>query len=296
MTKIPHVSITEMLNAGVHFGHKASRWNPKMASYIYGIKDDVHIIDLQKTSSLIKDALKAVYETVRKNGKVLFVGTKVQASGLIAEYAEKCGQYYVNHRWLGGMLTNWPTIHKSIKRLEELEQTLEEERKEPTRTKKELLDITRKCEKLQKSLGGIRNLNGKPDLIFMIDTNREHLAIQEAIKLNIPILAVVDTNSDPDNIEYIIPGNDDAIRSIRLYCQLISDAALMGIEDGLVQSGVDIGALAESSKTKSEGGKGVLKLKASKKLDRTDSQSDISEEFLNALEHPSDINKEPTKN
>ncbi|MDX1924471.1 MAG: 30S ribosomal protein S2, partial [Rickettsiaceae bacterium] len=176
MSKIPNISITEMLDSGVHFGHKASRWNPKMASYIYGVKDDVHIIDLQKTSSLMRNALKTVYEVVRNNGKVLFVGTKVQASGLVAEYAAKCGQYYVNHRWLGGMLTNWPTIHKSIKRLEALEKTIAQESVEPTMTKKELLDITRKCDKLEKSLGGIRNLGGKPDLIFIIDTNKEHLA------------------------------------------------------------------------------------------------------------------------
>ncbi|NDB82375.1 MAG: 30S ribosomal protein S2 [Alphaproteobacteria bacterium] len=286
MTKIPNVSITEMLDAGVHFGHKASRWNPKMASYIYGIKDDVHIIDLQKTSSLMKEALKIVYETVKNNGKVLFIGTKVQASNLIAEYAEKCGQYYVNHRWLGGMLTNWPTIHKSIKRLEELEQVLEEEKKEPTRTKKELLEITRKCDKLCRSLGGIRSLNGKPDLIFIVDTNREHLAIQEAIKLNIPMIAVVDTNSNPDDIEYIIPGNDDAIRSIRLYCQLVSDAALMGIEDGLVQSGVDLGALSENSMHRGAS-KGVVKLQTSKKLDRTSSKIENSEEFIASLDQSS---------
>ncbi len=287
MTKIPKILITDMLDSGVHFGHKASRWNPKMASYIYGIKDDVHIIDLQKTASLMKEALNAVYEVVKNNGKVLFVGTKVQASSLISEYAQKCGQYYVNHRWLGGMLTNWPTIHKSIKKLEELEKIIQEESVEPTLTKKELLDITRKCEKLEKSLGGIRSLGGKPDMIFIIDTNREHLAIKEAVKLGVPIVAVVDTNSNPDNIQYLIPGNDDAIRSIRFYCELVSGAALVGIEDALVQSGVDIGALAESPKHRNDSSDtGVTKLKTQKKVSQHQAiNSEASDEFIKSIKN-----------
>lgn len=284
MSKIPSVAISDLLDAGVHFGHKKSRWNPKMAPYIYGIKDDVHIVDLQQTAGLLKQALKVVYEVVKNNGKVLFVGTKVQASNVVAEYASKCGQFYVNHRWLGGMLTNWGTIQKSIKKLEQLEKTLSDEELSSSYTKKELLEISRKCEKLEKSLGGIRTLGGKPDLVFIIDTNKEHLAIKEAQKLGIPIIGVVDTNSDPDGIDYIIPGNDDAIRSIRIFCQLISDAALMGIEDALVASGVDIGELAGDSRDSRAAAKKVTKLKTTKKLATNKVESDSSDSFEQALE------------
>ncbi len=266
MSKLPHVAISDLLDAGVHFGHKASRWNPKMAPYIYGIRDDVHIVDLQQTSGLMKHALKAVYEVVKNNGKVLFVGTKVQASSIVSEYALKCGQFYINHRWLGGMLTNWNTITRSIKKLEMLEKILADEESVLTYTKKELLEISRKCEKLEKSLGGIRTLGGKPDLLFIIDTNKEHLAIKEAQKLNIPICAIVDTNSDPDGIDYIIPGNDDAIRSIKLYCQLVSDTALAAIEAGLVASGVDVGAFAGAkSDERLAAAKKVTKIKSANK-------------------------------
>jgi small subunit ribosomal protein S2 len=285
MSKIPNVSIAELLDGGVHFGHKTSRWNPKMAPYIYGIKDDVHIVDLQQSAGLLKKALKVVYEVVKNNGKVLFVGTKVQASSIIAEYAAKCGQYYVNHRWLGGMLTNSGTINRSIKKLESLEKTLADQEVAETYTKKELLEISRKCSKLEKSLGGIRTLGGKPNLLFVIDTNKEHLAIKEAQKLGIPIIAVVDTNSDPDGIDYIIPGNDDAIRSIKLYCQLISDAALMGIEDALVASGVDIGELAGGSLEEKAAAKKVTKLKTNnKKLALNKVEGDSGEDFASALE------------
>jgi small subunit ribosomal protein S2 len=292
MSKIPSVTIAELLDSGVHFGHKKSRWNPKMAPYIYGIKDDVHVIDLQQTIGLLKRSLAVVYETVKNNGKVLFVGTKVQASSIIAEYAQKCGQFYVNHRWLGGMLTNWGTIQKSIKKLENLEKILADEEIAGAMTKKELLDISRKCEKLEKSLGGIRTLNGKPDLIFILDTNKEHIAIQESQKLGVPIVAVVDTNSDPDGIDYIIPGNDDAIRSIKLYCKLISDSALMGIEDALVASGVDIGELAGGSLERGAAAKKVTKLKTSgKKLATGKVENDASEEFEKALENANlDVN------
>jgi len=287
MSKIPAVTITELLDAGVHFGHKTSRWNPKMAPYIYGIRDDIHIIDLQQTAGLFKIALKTVYETVKRNGRVLFVGTKIQASSILAEYAEKCGQYYVNHRWLGGMLTNWGTITRSIKKLESLEKILNDEESALTYTKKELLDISRKCEKLEKYLGGIRNMGGKPDLIVIIDTNKEHLAIKEAQKLGIPMIAIVDTNSDPDGLDFPIPGNDDAIRSIKLYCHLIAEAALAGIEDALVASGVDIGELA-GSEDKLKNAKRVTKLKTSnKKVSRTsnsDSDSAAGAEFASALE------------
>tara|TARA_B110000503_G_scaffold133296_1_gene210578 strand:- start:5202 stop:6089 length:888 start_codon:yes stop_codon:yes gene_type:complete len=240
-SNLPKVSVGDLLDAGIHFGHKTSRWNPKMAPYIYGVRDGIHIIDLQQTVPLMQIALQKIYETVKNNGKVLFVSGKVQATDLIAEYAEKCGQFYVNNRWLGGMLTNWGTISKSIKKLSNIEKILEDEEQIASFTKKEILDLTRKKTKLLKSLAGIRNIGGRPDLIVVIDTNREHLAISEAVKLNVPIVAVVDSNSDPDNVNYPIPGNDDAIRSIRLYCSLFADAALAGIQDALTDSGADAG-------------------------------------------------------
>lgn len=265
MSKIPSVSISELLDAGVHFGHKAARWNPKMAPYIYGIRDDVHIIDLQHTAVLMQVAMKKIYETVKSNGRVLFVGTKVQATEIIAEYAEKCGQYYVNHRWLGGTLTNWPTVSKSIKTLESLEKTLLEDDAHETYTKKELLDISRKKDKLLRAFVGIRSMSGKPDLLVIIDTNKEHLAILEAKKLGIPIIAIVDTNSDPDNITLPVPGNDDAIRSIRLYADFFSRAALAGIEESLAASGVDLGSVAEGVAEKLKSGSNITKLKEAPK-------------------------------
>lgn len=260
MSNLPKVSVSDLLDAGIHFGHKASRWNPKMEPYIYGIKDNVHIIDLQQTVPLLQIALKKIYETVKNNGKVLFVSSKVQATELIAEYAQKCDQYYINHRWLGGILTNWTTISRSIKKLDSIEKTLGNTEELVNYTKKELLDLTRKKEKLVRSFFGIRNIGGRPDLVVIIDTNKEHLAIKEAVKLNIPIVAVVDSNSDPDNIDFPIPGNDDAIRSIRLYCSLFADAALAGIQDSLKNSGVDVGAsLAAKSEKDLEGVKKIEK-------------------------------------
>jgi len=259
MSNLPKVSVGDLLDAGVHFGHKTSRWNPKMEPYIYGIKDNIHIIDLQQTVPLMQIALKQIYETVKNNGKVLFVSSKIQAMDLIAEYAEKCGQFYVNNRWFGGMLTNWVTISKSIKKIDNIEKILKNEELIITYTKKEVLDLNRKREKLLKSLAGIRKIDGKPDLIVVIDTNKEHLAITEALKLNIPIVAVVDSNSNPDNINYPIPGNDDAIRSIRLYCSLFAEVALIGIQDSMTNSGADVGL----AKTLVEGNKldNVRKLK-----------------------------------
>lgn len=241
MSNLPKVSVGDLLDAGIHFGHKTSRWNPKMAPYIYGTRDNIHIIDLQQTVPLMQIALKQIYETVKNNGKVLFVSSKVQATDLVAEYAEKCGQFYVNNRWLGGMLTNWSTISKSIKKIDNIEKILEDEELVTTYTKKEVLDLNRKREKLLKSLAGIRKIGGRPDLIVVIDTNKEHLAITEAVKLNIPVVAVVDSNSDPDSIDYPIPGNDDAIRSIRLYCHLFAESALAGIQDAMTDSGADAG-------------------------------------------------------
>ena len=241
MSNLPKVSVGDLLDAGIHFGHKTSRWNPKMAPYIYGTRDNIHIIDLQQTVPLMQIALKKIYETVKNNGKVLFVSSKVQATELVAEYAEKCGQFYVNNRWLGGMLTNWTTISKSIKKIDNIEKILEDEELSSTYTKKEILDLNRKREKLLRSLAGIRKIGGRPDLIVVIVTNKEHLAISEAVKLSIPVVAVVDSNSDPDNIDYPIPGNDDAIRSIRLYCHLFAEAALAGIQDAMTDSGADAG-------------------------------------------------------
>ncbi len=218
---IPNVTIEQLLEAGVHLGHKTLRWNPKMKKYIFGRRDTIHIIDLTQTVELIKKALEKVYDTISSNGKILFVSTKKQASENIANLAKDTGQYYVNHRWLGGMLTNWDTISNSIKKLEELNKHLTSENR--GFTKKELLKMGTQRDKLQRSLGGIKDMKKTPELIFVIDTNYESLAIKEAIKLNIPIIAILDTNSDPENIDFPIPGNDDARRSIELYCNLIKE-------------------------------------------------------------------------
>ncbi len=218
---IPNITIEELLEAGVHLGHKTLRWNPKMKKYIFGRRDSIHIIDLTQTVELIKQALEKVYETISNRGHILFVSTKKQASENIANLAKDTGQYYVNHRWLGGMLTNWDTISNSIKKLEYLNKNLTSENR--GFTKKELLKMSTQRDKLQRSLGGIKDMKKTPDLIFVIDTNYESLAIKEAIKLSIPIIAILDTNSDPENIDYPIPGNDDARRSIELYCNLINE-------------------------------------------------------------------------
>ena len=219
--KIPNVTIQQLLEAGVHLGHKTLRWNPKMKKYIFGRRDTIHIIDLTQTVELLKEALEKVYETISNRGKILFVSTKKQASENIASLAKDTDQYYVNHRWLGGMLTNWGTISNSIKKLEQFNKNLTAENR--GFTKKELLKMGTQRDKLQRSLGGIKDMKKTPDLIFVIDTNYESLAIKEAIKLKIPIIAILDTNSDPENIDYPIPGNDDARRSIELYCNLLQE-------------------------------------------------------------------------
>jgi len=219
--KIPNVTIQQLLEAGVHLGHKTLRWNPKMKKYIFGKRDSIHIIDLTQTLELIKVALEKVHETIANNGKVLFVSTKKQASEAIAEIAKETDQYFVNYRWLGGMLTNWGTISNSIKKLKKLEIDLVVENR--GFTKKELLKMSVKKDKLQRSLGGIADMKKVPDLVFIIDTNYESLAIQESVKLGIPIIAILDSNSNPDGIDYPIPGNDDARRSIDLYCNLIKE-------------------------------------------------------------------------
>jgi small subunit ribosomal protein S2 len=218
----------QLLEAGVHFGHQTHRWNPKMAPFIYGSRNNIHIIDLTQTVPLFHQALLAVADAVAKGGRVLFVGTKRQASEAVAEAARSCAQYYVNHRWLGGTLTNWRTISNSIRRLKSLDELLAGETQ--GLTKKELLQLTREKDKLERALGGIKDMGAPPDLMFVIDTNKESIAIAEARKLNMPIVAVVDSNSDPEGISHPIPGNDDAGRAITLYCDLIARAAIDGIE------------------------------------------------------------------
>lgn len=232
MSALPDFSMRELIEAGVHFGHKTKRWNPRMAPFIYGTRNDIHIIDLQQTVPMLHAALTAVRSTVAKNGRILFVGTKRQASDEIRDAAKRCGQYYVNQRWLGGMLTNWSTIQNSIRQLRKHEETLADAENSGL-TKKELLQASRQRDKLDRSLGGIRDMGGKPDLLFIIDTNREELAVLEAKKLGIPIVAIVDTNCTVDGIDFPIPGNDDATRAIKLYCQLISDSALAGLKEGV---------------------------------------------------------------
>ena len=222
--KIPNVTIQQLLEAGVHLGHKTLRWNPKMKKYIFGKRDSIHIIDLTQTLELIKIALEKVFNVVQNNGKILFVSTKKQASEAIAEVAKETDQYFVNYRWLGGMLTNWGTISNSIKKLKKLENDLVSENR--GFTKKELLKMSVKKDKLQRSLGGIAEMKKIPDLVFIIDTNYESLAIQESVKLGIPIVAILDSNSNPDGIDYPIPGNDDARRSIDLYCNLIKETII----------------------------------------------------------------------
>jgi small subunit ribosomal protein S2 len=252
MSALPDFSMRELIDAGVHFGHKTKRWNPRMAPFIYGTRNDIHIIDLQQTVPMLHRALSAVRATVSKNGRILFVGTKRQASEEIAAAAKRCGQYYVDNRWLGGMLTNWSTIQNSIRQLRKLEERIGEANS--GLNKKELLTMTRQRDKLERSLGGIRDMGGKPDLLFIIDTNREELAVKEAKKLGIPIVAIVDTNCTVDGIDFPIPGNDDATRAIKLYCRLISDAALSGLQESLGSRNVDFGASQEPSEMESTEG------------------------------------------
>jgi small subunit ribosomal protein S2 len=230
----------QLLEAGAHFGHQTHRWNPKMERYIFGSRANIHIIDLSQTIPLLHQALVKVREVAAGGGRVLFVGTKRQASDPVATAARRSAQYYVNHRWLGGTLTNWRTISQSIARLRELEGVLDGQGE--GRTKKELLQLTRERDKLELSLGGIKDMGGIPDLMFVIDTNKEAIAIQEARKLNIPVVAILDTNCDPDGITFPIPGNDDAARALQLYCDLIADAVLDGLAAGQAALGVDLGA------------------------------------------------------
>ncbi|MBL3284640.1 30S ribosomal protein S2 [Rickettsiales endosymbiont of Paramecium tredecaurelia] len=240
-SKIPPVTIQDLVDASIHFGHKTDRWNPKMAPYIYGIKDSVHIIDLRATAALLRMALQQVYEVSQANGKILFVCTKRQGAPIIQEAAKNCNHCYMVERWPGGTLTNYQTISKSIRRLDALEELLSDPGLQESYTKKEILNLTRAKDKLLKAFGGIRNLgSGKPNLMIVFDVNKDKTAILEAKKQNVPVIGIVDTNSNPDLVQFPIPGNDDAMRSIRLYCDLFSQAALNGARDALAASGGDV--------------------------------------------------------
>ncbi|MGC6471758.1 MAG: 30S ribosomal protein S2 [Parvibaculales bacterium] len=241
---LPEFNMRQLLEAGVHFGHQTHRWNPKMGQYIFGDRNGIHIIDLSQTTPLLHQALVAVRDTVAGGGRVLFVGTKRQASEVIARTAKQCAQYYMNSRWLGGTLTNWKTISNSIKRFRELEETLTEEGSQGL-TKKEILNLTRERDKLERAIGGIKDMGGIPDIMIVIDTNKESIAIAEAKTLGIPVIAVLDSNCDPDGITFPIPGNDDATRAIELYCDLLSKAVIAGIEQGQSAAGIDLGEQAE---------------------------------------------------
>jgi len=237
---LPTFTMRQLMEAGVHFGHHTRRWNPKMAPFLFGVRNGVHIIDLEQTVPMLHKALETVRDVVAGGGRVLFVGTKRQASDKIADAAKRCGQYYVNHRWLGGMLTNWKTISNSIKRLKNIDEQLAQGAQ--GLTKKEQLNLTRERDKLERALGGIKEMGGQPDVLFVIDTNKEQIAIAEAKTLSIPVIAVLDSNCDPAGITFPVPGNDDAIRAIATYCDLISDAVLDGLQREMIASGTDVGA------------------------------------------------------
>ena len=242
---LPEFTMRQLLEAGVHFGHQKHRWNPRMGRYIFGARNGIHILDLQQTVPLLRNAMQAVRDVAANGGRVLYVGTKRQASEAVAEAARISGQYYVNHRWLGGMMTNWRTISNSIKRLKVVDEQLASGDSSGL-TKKELLQLTRERDKLERALGGIKEMGGLPDIIVCIDTNKEELAIQEAVKLGIPVIGVIDSNSNPAGITYPIPGNDDALRAITLYCDLIARSVLDGIREEMTLLGEDLGEAMEA--------------------------------------------------
>ena len=242
---LPDFSMRQLLEAGVHFGHQTHRWNPRMKPYIYGERSGIHIMDLSHTVPSLHQALVFVRDTVAKGGRILFVGTKRQAQDPVAEAAQRCAQYYMNHRWLGGTLTNWKTVSNSIRRLRELEAMFEGDTSQAGLTKKELLNLEREKNKLSRALGGIADMGGLPALMFVIDTNKEQIAIKEAKKLGIPVIAVLDTNCDPDDADIGFPGNDDAARAISLYCNLIADAVMDGLAESTASLGVDLGELED---------------------------------------------------
>ncbi|MCM1002115.1 30S ribosomal protein S2 [Wolbachia pipientis] len=278
MVNLPEVTIRDLAGSGVHFGHKISRWNAKMAPYIYGVHQEnrIHIIDLRKTLPLLQVAMKALYEVASQGGRILFVGTKFQALDIIASEAVRCGQYYVNYRWLGGMLTNWGTVSSSIKTLIQYEKMLNDENS--VLTKKELGNIEKKRQKLDKALGGIREMGAIPDILFIIDTNKEHIAVKEAKKLGVPIVAVLDTNSDPDDITYPIPGNDDSRKSIELYCRLAADFILTGIESSLARSGVKVGDIKDDEFIREKGDNIVQTKKVHGKIYKEDEKEVVANE------------------
>ncbi|MEC9225751.1 MAG: 30S ribosomal protein S2, partial [Pseudomonadota bacterium] len=242
---LPTFSMRQMLEAGVHFGHSTRRWNPRMKPYIFGERNKIHILDLQQTVPMLHAALKALSDVTSRGGRVLFVGTKRAAADKIAETARNCGQYYVNHRWLGGMMTNWATVSQSIRRLRDLESRMDSDEINQL-TKKEVLQLTRERDKLELTLGGIKEMGGLPDMLFVIDTNKEAIAVEEANRLNIPVIAIVDTNAKPEGVDYIIPGNDDAMRAISFYCELAQAAVLDGLQTEMMSSGGDAGEAAEA--------------------------------------------------
>jgi small subunit ribosomal protein S2 len=242
---LPTFSMRQMLEAGVHFGHSTRRWNPKMAPFIFGERNKTHILDLQQTQPMLHAALKAMSDVTSRGGRVLLVGTKRAAAEKVAETAKNCGQYYVNHRWLGGMLTNWTTVSQSIRRLRALEARIESGEINQL-TKKEALQLSREQEKLERTLGGIKEMGGIPDMLFILDTNKEAIAVEEANRLGIPVVAVVDSNANPDGVDYIIPGNDDAMRAITFYCELVQAAVLDGLQTELMKSGGDAGEAVEA--------------------------------------------------
>ena len=242
---LPSFTMRQMLEAGVHFGHSTRRWNPRMKPFIFGERNKIHILDLQQTVPMLDAALKAMSDVTSRGGRVLFVGTKRAAADKIAETARNCGQYYVNHRWLGGMMTNWATVSQSIRRLRELEARMEGEEVGQL-TKKEALQLTRERDKLEMTLGGIKEMGGLPDMLFVIDTNKEAIAVEEANRLNIPVIAIVDSNATPDGVDYVIPGNDDAMRAISFYCELAQAAVLDGLQTEMMATGVDAGGAAEA--------------------------------------------------
>jgi small subunit ribosomal protein S2 len=237
---LPSFTMRQLLEAGVHFGHHTRRWNPKMAPFLFGVRNGIHIIDLEQTVPMLDQAVKAVRDVAASGGRILFVGTKRAASDKVADAAKRCGQYYVNHRWLGGMLSNWKTISNSIKRLRDIDGMLETGEVGGL-TKKEQLMMTRDRDKLDRALGGIKDMGGQPDILVVIDTNKEQIAVKEANKLGIPVVAILDSNSSPDGIAFAVPGNDDAIRAIQLYCDLFSGAVLDGLQQEAISSGRDIG-------------------------------------------------------
>jgi len=241
---LPSFTMRQLLEAGVHFGHNTRRWNPKMSPFLFGVRNKIHIIDLQQTVPLLHRAMTAVRQVAASGGRVLFVGTKRQATLKVAESSKRCGQYFVNHRWLGGMLTNWQTISKSIRQLKDLEEKLGSDEMQGL-TKKELLGLQRERDKLDRALGGIKDMGGLPDILVVIDTNKEDIAIKEANKLGIPVVGVLDSNSNPAGVDYPIPGNDDAIRAVNLYCDLMAESVLDGIKQEMTISGVDVGASEE---------------------------------------------------